>query len=439
MNTTHTHSRSSTSTTTTTMTTNSNATTTRTTATSRARHHAFQFASLVANAKTNEDLVSLEFTSNASSGGDDACERARRRVRAHGVEEAAIARARGAALCAGRVEREVDPEVDDVRSELTVCARGEWMVASHGAEASDVVRALEEACARANASDGENRGKTRASAVKRALGALIDAQAHGRGFAIIAFDQVCERGLAARYKTAPRVTYGHDANGALVLEMGDGARASDECAELCAGRFVFGHGYVKPMEFEDFWATARSTRAASPAKAAFDVEPRRRAPAARASDALSTPLRAASPNAYVPPAVRALRAAEEAERLAALAARRKSEALDAALAQTLHENQRMASALGDALANVLIKVASRASFASENAEISRFHAARFKAPIAVANVQSASSFYAPTISVPTVSEDLVRQSFEASCARLSMESRRASIESSRLSLSRAAC
>jgi hypothetical protein len=145
----------------------------------------------------------------------------------------------------------------------------------------------------------------------------------------------------------------------------------------------------------------------------------------------------------------ARRAAEEAEReaaasaaaaAAALVARRKSEALDAALAQTLHENQRMASALGGALASALMKVASRASFASENAEVSRFHAARAKAPIAVANVQSVSSFYSPAAAAKTSgAADLVRQSFEASCARLSMDSRRGSIESSRMSLSRAAC
>ena len=369
--------------------------------------------------------------------------------------------ARGGALVAGDAKttttktttKTTTTKDEECEAKVRVVARGDWVIASHGAAPEAMVCALEEACARA---EGAAR---RVDATKKALNAILAANAHGKGFAAIAFDGVSQRGFAVRHKTAPRVTYGHDADGALVLVMGE-ACAGDvegdaERADLRSGRFIFGHGYVKPMEFEDFWATARSTRGASPAKTAYGVaesSPRARV-AAKSYAATSTtttttssPLKPSSPNAYVPPAVRARRAAEEAaEREAAAAAervaRRNSEALDAALAQTLHDNQRMASALGGALASALMKVASRASFASENAEVSRFHAARAKAPIAVANVQSASSFYSPAAApaAPSVAAELVRQSFEASCARLSMDSRRGSIESSRMSLSRAAC
>ena len=378
---------------------------------------------------------------------------ARAAMATRGGGSAARGWARGGALVAGDAKTTTNETKDEeCEAKVRVFARGDWVIASHGAAPEAMVCALEEACARA---EGAAR---RVDATKKALNAILAANAHGKGFAAIAFDGLSQRGFAVRHKTAPRVTYGHDADGALVLVMGE-ACAGDveggaERADLRSGRFIFGHGYVKPMEFEDFWATARSTRGASPAKTAYGVaesSPRARV-AAKSYAATSTttttssPLKPSSPNAYVPPAVRARRAAEEAaEREAADAAervaRRNSEALDAALAQTLHENQRMASALGGALASALMKVASRASFASENAEVSRFHAARARAPIAVANVQSASSFYSPAAApaAPSVAAELVRQSFEASCARLSMDSRRGSIESSRMSLSRAAC
>ena len=412
---------------------------------------AFDSAVVYAPAKTT--------TSGCDAKDDDgttvmmvrAMKGARAVMATRGGGSAARGWARGGALVAGDAKTTTKTKDEECEAKVRVFARGDWVIASHGAAPEAMVCALEEACARA---EGAAR---RVDATKKALNAILAANAHGKGFAAIAFDGLSQRGFAVRHKTAPRVTYGHDADGALVLVMGE-ACAGDveggaERADLRSGRFIFGHGYVKPMEFEDFWATARSTRGASPAKTAYGVaesSPRARVAAksyaATSTTTTSSPLKPSSPNAYVPPAVRARRAAEEAaEREAADAAervaRRNSEALDAALAQTLHENQRMASALGGALASALMKVASRASFASENAEVSRFHAARARAPIAVANVQSASSFYSPAAApaAPSVAAELVRQSFEASCARLSMDSRRGSIESSRMSLSRAAC
>ena len=429
-----------------------------TTTTTTTTTPAFDSAVVYAPAKTtsgdaNDDDGTTGMMVRAMKG-------ARAVMATRGGGSAARGWARGGALVAGDAKTTTNTTTikttkttkdEECEAKVRVVARGDWVIASHGAAPEAMVCALEEACARA---EGAAR---RVDATKKALNAILAANAHGKGFAAIAFDGVSQRGFAVRHKTAPRVTYGHDADGALVLVMGE-ACAGDvegdaERADLRSGRFIFGHGYVKPMEFEDFWATARSTRGASPAKTAYGVaesSPRARV-AAKSYAATSTtttttsPLKPSSPNAYVPPAVRARRAAEEAaEREAAAAAervaRRNSEALDAALAQTLHDNQRMASALGGALASALMKVASRASFASENAEVSRFHAARAKAPIAVANVQSASSFYSPAAApaTPNVAAELVRQSFEASCARLSMDSRRGSIESSRMSLSRAA-
>ena len=440
----------------TTTTTTTTMTTTSPTMTTSSTTPAFDSAVVYAPAKTtsgdaNDDDGTTGMMVRAMKG-------ARAVMATRGGGSAARGWARGGALVAGDAKTTTTTTTtktmtkdEECEAKVRVFARGDWVIASHGAAPEAMVCALEEACARA---EGAAR---RVDATKKALNAILAANAHGKGFAAIAFDGVSQRGFAVRHKTAPRVTYGHDADGALVLVMGE-ACAGDvegdaERADLRSGRFIFGHGYVKPMEFEDFWATARSTRGASPAKTAYGVaesSPRARV-AAKSYAATSTtttttsPLKPSSPNAYVPPAVRARRAAEEAaEREAAAAAervsRRKSEALDAALAQTLHENQRMASALGGALASALMKVASRASFASENAEVSRFHAARAKAPIAVANVQSASSFYSPAAApaTPNVAAELVRQSFEASCARLSMDSRRGSIESSRMSLSRAA-
>ena len=301
-------------------------------------------------------------------------------------------------------------------------AIGEWLVAAHGIGAKEVVERVERACATTTTSAG------RVEAIRDAMKALAEASPT-RGFAVCAYDGANARGFAVRHKRSMAVRYGHDARGALVLTLGgDFADAALGLEELKPGRFVYGHGYVKPMEYGSFWATARSTRAGSPAKSATgDASSRPRASPTRVvaatptADASPRTVKAPSPGAYVPPALRArAKALEREERTAARVeeARRKSEAIDREIAATLHNQERLVSALGGALASALVKAASRASFATDDAATAalRFHAARESRRA----METASSFYAPT-PTPVVA----RASLDA-CARVSADARRAS-------------
>jgi hypothetical protein len=114
---------------------------------------------------------------------------------------------------------------------------------------------------------------------------------------------------------------------------------------------------------------------------------------------------------------------------AAAAAKRKSEAIDRALAQTLHDEERMASVLGGALASALMKAASRASFAADESmsEISRFHAARVHRQ----KIEAASSFYAPApvaAVVASAAQGVLGRGSMDTCARLSSDVRRGSMD-----------
>lgn len=357
----------------------------------------------------------------AVRGARDAC----------GGAPGAYGRARGAALCASSSSSE-DENSDDHDAEILVAAHGSWILAAHGCDPAVVAERLARACS----------SETSSRRVEAARETLKDLVGEFKNFAVIAFDGVTKRGLAARGGDAPTVLYGHDETGALALVLGKKSSPGFDVAELKSGRFIFGHGYVKPMEFGSFWATARSSRAASPAKSAYgDVTslPRAVRLAPNGAAAPSTPtqtrttsgLARASPNAYVPPAMRAAAAAAaakaEAEAAEAAEARRKSEALDRALAQTLHDEERMVSALGGALASALIKASGRSSFAADESikEISRFHAARAHRQ----KIEAISSFYAPAVAAP-VSDVITRRGSLDDCARASMESvRRGSLDS----------
>ena len=156
---------------------------------------------------------------------------------------------------------------------------------------------------------------------------------------------------------------------------------------------MFGHRYVKPIEFTSFWATAASNRAAAPARHARQEEaPRRRVSAiveesdlADVVDSPESPSRwgttgrradgcaswksaeestgKASAGAYVPPAMRAARAAaekaaaekaaaEKAEAEKAVLAAQKAEA-DAQVAKALQAQERVVSSLESALATAV--------------------------------------------------------------------------------------
>ena len=362
---------------------------------------------------TSERFMDAE-EAKAVRGARDAC----------GGAPGAYGRARGAALCASSSSSSSEDEnSDNDDAEILVAAHGSWILAAHGCDPAVVAERLARACA------------TSSQRVEAARETLKDLVGEFKNFAMIAFDGVTRRGLAARNGDAPTVLYGHDNTGALALVLGKKSLPGFDVAELKSGRFIFGHGYVKPMEFGSFWATARSSRAASPAKSAYgDVTslPRAARLAPNGAAAPTTPtqtpmtsgLARASPNAYVPPAMRAAAAKAEAE---AAEARRKSEALDRALAQTLHDEERIVSALGGALASALIKASGRSSFAADESikEISRFHAARAHRQ----KIEAISSFYAPAVAAPA-SDVITRRGSLDDCARASMESvRRGSLDS----------
>lgn len=363
---------------------------------------------------TSERFMDAE-EAKAVRGARDAC----------GGAPGAYGRARGAALCASSSSSSEDENSDNDDAEILVAAHGSWILAAHGCDPAVVAERLARACA----------SETSSRRVEAARETLKDLVGEFKNFAVIAFDGVTRRGLAARNGDAPTVLYGHDNTGALALVLGKKSLPGFDVAELKSGRFIFGHGYVKPMEFGSFWATARSSRAASPAKSAYgDVTslPRAARLAPNGAAAPTTPtqtpmtsgLARASPNAYVPPAMRAAAAKAEAE---AAEARRKSEALDRALAQTLHDEERIVSALGGALASALIKASGRSSFAADESikEISRFHAARAHRQ----KIEAISSFYAPAVAAPA-SDVITRRGSLDDCARASMESvRRGSLDS----------
>lgn len=374
---------------------------------------------------TSERCMDAE-EAKAVRGARDAC----------GGAPGAYGRARGAALCASSSSSSSEDEEDDSENdtEILVAAHGSWILAAHGCDPAVVAERFARACA----------SETSSRRVEAARATLKDLVGEFRNFAVIAFDGVTKRGLAARNGGAPTVLYGHDESGALALVLGKKSLPGFDVAELKSGRFIFGHGYVKPMEFGSFWATARSSRAASPAKSAYgDVTslPRAARFAPNGATVPTTPtqtpttsgLARASPNAYVPPAMRAAVAAAaaaakaEAEAAEAAEARRKSEALDRALAQTLHDEERMVSALGGALASALIRASGRTSFAADESikEISRFHAARAHRQ----KIEAISSFYAPAVAAPA-SDVTTRRGSLDDCARASMESvRRGSLDS----------
>jgi len=357
----------------------------------------------------------------AVRGARDAC----------GGAPAAYGRARGAALCASSSSSSSSDDDENDDAEILVAAHGSWILAAHGCDPAVVAERLARACS----------SETSSRRVQAARATLKDLAGEFKNFAVIAFDGVTKRGLAARGGSAPTVLYGHDDTGALALVLGKKSLPGFDVAELKSGRFIFGHGYVKPMEFGSFWASARSSRAASPAKSAYgDIASVPHAvrlvngavPTTPTPTRTTSGLARASPNSYVPPAMRAA-AAAKAEAAAAKAeaeaaeARRKSEALDRALAQTLHDEERMVSALGGALASALIKATGRTSFAADESikEISRFHAARAHRQ----KIEAISSFYAPAVAAPA-SDVTTRRGSLDHCARASMESvRRGSLDS----------
>ena len=242
-------------------------------------------------------------------------------------------------------------------------------------------------------SDDSNASRRRVCALKKALG---DLHAEDGAFAVVAFDVAAGRVLAARTANAAPLHYGFTQDGALVASGGltaarlfpDAGDAALRLTPLPSGRFVFGHRFVKPIEFTRFWDTAASNRAAAPARdacpdaardaagadAAAEGARRRWAATGSVGDGESrwnatgktappspSPLKMASAGAYVPPALRKAREAAAAAAAAAAAVER-----DAQVAKALAAQDLVVSSLGDALAAA---VAARAPAARSSLEL----------------------------------------------------------------------
>ena len=253
---------------------------------------------------------------------------------------------------------------------------------------------LEQFVAAYDATAGSANGDTRArvNAIRDALG---DVHTSSGAFAAVAYDAAVGRVLAARTAGSTPLAYGFTADGALVACAGlreenlfPDAPGAIALTPLPSGRFVFGHRYVKPIEFTSFWATAASNRAAAPARHARQEEALRRRVSAIVEesdladvvDSPESPSRwgttggradgcaswksaeestgKASAGAYVPPAMRAARAAaekaaaEKAEAEKAVLAAQKAEA-DAQVAKALQAQERVVSSLESALATAV--------------------------------------------------------------------------------------
>jgi len=116
--------------------------------------------------------------------------------------------------------------------------------------------------------DGDTR--RRVNALRTALGDLHDSDG---AFAVVLFDAAAGRVMAARTANSLPLSYGFTADGVLVACAGLTAErlmpgAGMDLTPLPSGRFVFGHRYVKPIEFTKFWGTASANRSAAPARKA---------------------------------------------------------------------------------------------------------------------------------------------------------------------------
>ena len=248
----------------------------------------------------------------------------------------------------------------------------------------------------ANETADSSASRRRVSALKRALG---DLHASDGAFAVVAFDENAGRVLAARTANAAPLHYGFTRDGALVASGGltaarlfpDAGDALLQLTPLPSGRFVFGHRFVKPIEFTRFWDTAEANRAAAPARDAFSgrsddaagvsrrrwgdtgtaADSRRRwtaAPAAAASATSPALKKVASVGVYVPPSLRKAREAAAAATAAAAAAeaapvspRAAARAVDsdAQVAEALAAQDAVVSSLSDALVAAVAKAPSR--------------------------------------------------------------------------------
>ena len=112
-----------------------------------------------------------------------------------------------------------------------------------------------------------NASRRRVCALKKALG---DLHAEDGAFAVVAFGVAAGRVLARTTARAPalrlrRTRRARGERGAHRDAAVPGRRRRGAAPHAApSGRFVFGHRFVKPIEFTRFWDTAASNRAAAP-------------------------------------------------------------------------------------------------------------------------------------------------------------------------------
>ena len=254
------------------------------------------------------------------------------------------------------------------------------------------------------------------------------------------------RVLAARSKNSAPLSYGFTADGTLVACAGLTAQAMGldgllDLTPLPSGRFIFGHRYVKPIEFTQFWSTAQGNRAAAPArKARRSVEvaiPECGVPTQKwgttgsegdvNADWHEHPTLHHTKSAYVPPALRRAReaaakaAAEKAEK-DVLHAEEKKEArpisprsqkveMDAQIAEAIASQDRLVADLESAL----VTAVRRASIDTRRASVEVARKNLAKKSLKSATLSAASWERAlPTSRTARTSVDCARSSMDVS-------------------------
>ena len=129
--------------------------------------------------------------------------------------------------------------------------------------------------------------RARANALRHFLESLHRA---GHVFTFALFDESA-RAFAAWTPRSPPVSFGHADDGSVVVVAARpgaktlvGRRGAVELAHLPAGRFVYGHSYLKPFEFTSLWASAKGNRSGS-APRAIDRSPELEKPKLSPEDA----------------------------------------------------------------------------------------------------------------------------------------------------------
>ena len=112
--------------------------------------------------------------------------------------------------------------------------------------------------------------RARADALRHFLESIHRA---GHVFTLALFDESARAFAAWTPRSAP-LSFGHADDGTVVVVAARpgaktlvGRRGAVELAHLPAGRFVYGHSYLKPFEFTTLWASAKANRSGSAPRA----------------------------------------------------------------------------------------------------------------------------------------------------------------------------